>query len=398
MLQKLNAFLLFAIGLPILAQSLLTPEVAEQSRHLLSLAPQTRSLNCNIRLVKPSLDYAFRFESGYRVRCSVKEFEGKASSILSLLRVTPEHGTPLLLSEEYSVPAIPVDLQRKVKLKQVDSSVEMDGRFRIGEGTYLADLVLVDDRGRRFEKRWTTCAARDRETAMVPMSMTAHTAEPAAVDAWDQSRFAFTRAGIRLAILLDATPTDKRSVRLRPADRVQLLDSLASLLRQMPCAAVRLVAFNLDQQREIIQEEGADRKAFGRLSTALGALDLSTISYRMEQHQFGWSDLLTGIANRELAYGKLPDALVFLGAMSQVSGAIPPEMLVAAERPKPPLFYFEYVPPPMIGQEIPDALDYFTVARKGTVYRIHSPVEFAAAIQSMRASLEQIEGRQFSSR
>ena len=60
------------------------------------------SLNCRVKPVEPFLDFAFRFEAGYLVRCPIREFEGKESTVLVFLRITPEGQSPVLLGDQLS--------------------------------------------------------------------------------------------------------------------------------------------------------------------------------------------------------------------------------------------------------------------------------------------------------
>jgi hypothetical protein len=51
------------------------------------------------------------------------------------------------------------------------------------------------------------------------------------------------------------------------------------------------------------------------------------------------------------------------------------------------LFYFEYFP--YRGAEFPDAIQHLTRELAGTVLKIHSPGDWAEAIQKMQRKIEQ---------
>jgi hypothetical protein len=65
---------------------------------------------------------------------------------------------------------------------------------------------------------------------------------------------------------------------LRSWDRTLPLESLYSLVRQTPCKSLRVVAFNLEQQREIFHRDPFDAAGFPRLSESLSELATATLS------------------------------------------------------------------------------------------------------------------------
>jgi hypothetical protein len=54
-----------------------------------------------------------------------------------------------------------------------------------------------------------------------------------------------------------------RRTKLRPNDMVTLMSTVSSLLDRVPTKNVRLVIFNLDQQRELYRQDGFTVNAMG---------------------------------------------------------------------------------------------------------------------------------------
>ena len=70
------------------------------------------------------------------------------------------------------------------------------------------------------------------------------------------------------------------------------------LAEAIPCASVRLRAFNLDQQRELFHEDEFDDAGFVQLAGSLRTLELGAVSYRVLQQRQGGLELLLNYANR----------------------------------------------------------------------------------------------------
>ena len=385
---RLAVTLCLVLVVPAGAQSPVTPGQTEKIDHVLDKEPKGARLGCAIEPVKPFLDFAFRFDAGYIVRCPWKEFAGKESTVSSYVRVTPEGGKPVVLSKGYRLRAIPPDILAQTNLRKLKATAEASGAFSVGEGHYRVEVLVVDNTtGRACKKRWKVKAARSHEQRAVPVAMKAHTVAPMAFHPWD-GKLDASGTGLRLTVLLDATPMNTRALKLRPWDQALLLESISALLLQAPCKSVRLTAFNLDQGREIFQQDRFDRSGFIGLAQALEDLELGTVSYRALQQQ-SWRLLLARLTNQEVTAEQPSDAVVFLGRATRISQRMPREMLEVRKNSRPRFFYLEYFPYWRRGNEFPDTLDDLTKARGGIVFKVHSPGELAQAIQKM---LRQLKG------
>jgi hypothetical protein len=189
--------------------------------------------------------------------------------------------------------------------------------------------------------------------------------------------------GLRVTVLLDAAPLNPRNPALRAWDRALLLGSLSSLLKQIPCASVRLRAFNLDQQRELFRQDQFDDAGFIKLAESLRTLELGTVSYRVLQQRQGGLDLLLDYANRELIAADPSDAVIILGPRTRYFAEVPRGKLKGRETSNPHFYYFEYFPGYFRGSQFPDALSSLTKRLDGTVYEIFSPGDLARSIQKM---------------
>lgn len=338
-------------------------------------------LKCSVKPLNPFLDFAFRFEAGYFISCPVKEFGGRSDRLISYVRVTPDSGAAVFLAGGYPLPALPRALTNQVNLRKLNNYFEMSGGFVLGEGRFTVDLLLVDGHNRIRRAHWTVKANRNGHEKDVPLTIAANTAAAFPVYSWDGKPCVPPRPGSRVTILLDAAPMDPYSRKLRAWDRAFLLGSLSSLLRQTPAESVRLIAFNLDQQRVIFRQDHFDQAGFSRLAEALERLELGTVSYKTLQRRNGWAELLAGLVNEQITDQPPSDSVIFLGPTTRIADKFPQTMLRPCAPGSPQFFYFEYFPFWRSGSEYPDAIQTATRACKGKTLKIHSPGEFAEAIR-----------------
>lgn len=385
------SFLLFCViagsgFIPASAQSRLSDAESEK------IAPafeshSSNSLKCGIVSSTPELDFDFRFVTGYFVHCRLSLFEGRKSTVSIYLRVTPEGKSPIILSSSHQLPEIPEEMLRSVggDVRKLKTEVGLGGGFWLGAGEYSAEILVSDDRDRTCHKRWRLRARQKRSERGVQLSIQPLTVEAINQRSWDTTA-SREKGRLRLTILLDAAPISPHQSRLRAWDRAFLLECLYSLLRQTPHSSVRLIAFNLEQQREVFRVDQFDTAAFLSLARALEDIDTASISVQALK-QRNSPQLIADLANHELADPEPPDVVIFLGANIPVDIDVGPGLLTAKNSDSPPLFYFEYYPWPVT--PFPDVIQRLTKVANGKTFLIHDPAQLDQAIQKMLAQLKQ---------
>jgi hypothetical protein len=345
------------------------------------------ALKCSLDRWSPSLGFDFRFVTGYAIRCRLSVFEGKQVTLINYVRVTPEGSAPALLASVYRIPEMTPERLRLAggNPEKMKGEFAMSGAFGLGEGRYFVEVLVRDSQGRTFRKKWRLHVAarhseRDVELAMKPLTVTA-------IDqsSW-QTVSSQKRGNLRLTILLDAAPINPYQGRLHAWDRAFLLECIYSLLRQTPHQSVRLVAFNLEQQREVFRADPFDSAAFLHLSQVLEEIETASISVQALK-QRNSPLLLATLADQELKAADHSDAVIFLGPTSRMDVNIGAGIFTEKRPLNPPFFYFEYFPWP--GSDFPDVIERLTRAADGKTYQIHSPVELDQAIEKMLAQLKQ---------
>jgi hypothetical protein len=171
--------------------------------------------------------------------------------------------------------------------------------------------------------------------------------------------------------------------KLRVWDRAFLMQSLRSVLQHLPCESVRLVAFNLDQQKELYREEHFDTESFRELSRTLRTTELGTVSYKALQRGPAGVSFVSDLARKEMADPQRSDVVIFLGPTVRMNQRVSANFTNTAH---PHFFYFEYFP--FLGASFPDSIQHLTSALQGTTYQVHSPADFGKAMQKMLAQLD----------
>jgi hypothetical protein len=348
-------------------------------------------LKCEVKPFDPFLDFAFRFDVGYIVLCPLKEFDGKESTVLAFVRVTPAGGTPVVLGEVYRLRALSDAMRARTNIEKLKQRVDFSGAFAAGEGRYVVEVLVVDKGTNRMcRKRWSVGVARKRREREVPLSVSERSVVPTTYLPWTGQFDAGGRA-LRVTVLLDAAPIYPFAAKLRAWDRSFLLSTLSSVIAQIDCQSVRLVAFNLEQQKEIYREDHFDESGFDKLAHAMRSLELSTISYQTLQNREGSLDVLARLANLERTDTDPSDLVIFVGPQSRFYQKVPQGFLQPATGGNPQFFYLEYVPPRLRGAEFPDSVEYVTRALAGTSYKVHSPAELAHALEKIVAQIAKEE-------
>ena len=360
------------------AQELVSPEEMSAVSKLIESHATARPLRCDVHVQKPSLDFNLRFEAGFEVNFRPPRIV-PGRDFITYLRVTPEGGAPVFLSEEFSLPpGLSRGLGDSGLVIPRSAFLTASGAFNIGEGRYAIEFLLVDGQ-RNCYKRWTVKTDKyGNGNQVVPLALPPGSVAAVVPESWDG---ALDRGGMRLTVLLDAAPIEAFSPRLHAWDRALLLQALASLLRQAPCQSVQLIAFNLDQQREIFRRQKFDSGAFYELAIALKNTEQATIPYQALQRGSVRRFLLQLVQEQTSAQHP-PDAVVFLGPATHFDerAQLPPDW-----QPRSRFFYFEFH---YFGALFPDVISRLTKDMRGTVLPFSSGNEFAAAIQKLRAQVK----------
>ena len=335
-----------------------------------------KPLRCEVTPIKPSLNFGFRFQAGYVVRVPMSQFSGPGHGWAMLTRITPRGGgqQPVYLAGRVRLPSIPTT--------KVD--VEVGGGYLLGEGRYDVKWAMFDDADRVCRGSWHVDAKLGRRERQVNLSMPPDTVADFTLRGRpDSRRGADDAAPIRLTVLLNAAPLFPLRTRLRASDRVVLLGLLSSLLERVPARSVRLVVFNLDQQKTLLRQDAFAPGALGRVAQALNGTELGLVDYHVLQNRRGHVDFLAGLINQELRAETPSDVVVFLGPETRFVDKLPPTALAEPAGAPPQFFDLQFKPYFRAGASLPDSISLATARAKGKTIVIRTPADFAKAIEQI---------------
>jgi hypothetical protein len=300
-----------------------------------------RLLACDVEPVKPSLSFGFRFRAGYIFRVPLTQYSGARHRWTVLTQITPEGSTqPVELLDIVRLPAI---LNNKML-------GEAGGGYLLGEGHYRVKWILLDDLGRVCRKGWRmevelTRAESSAKVAMAPNSV----AELSLRGMASVRRHPDEGRPMRLSVLVDAAPLfQRRQARtvLSAEDHVFLINVLSALLERLPTSSVRVVVFNLEQQRELFRRDGFTLESLDDMSRAMNELKLATVDYRILQNKTGHVAFVANLINQELRASPPSDAAIFLGPRERFQDKVPAEAFDQEHGPLPQFFFLRYRPFP----------------------------------------------------
>jgi hypothetical protein len=383
---------------------------------------QHAPLQCDVQPLKPYLNYGFRFQAGYSFSVPLKQYLGSGHAWVVVTEITPESGEPRYLLDVMRLPPVPAN----------NSDAIAGGSYLLGEGRYHVRWMLLDDNERICRKSWNVQVHLDRSTRSVKVAippgvisgLSLRGAPRATPDSIDP---------LRLTILLDAAPllSFRRTSRalISPGDQALLLGMLSAFLERVPSNSLRLVAFNLEQHKELFRQDDFSLNSLDRLRVALNSVSLATVDVATLQEHKGHLDLLAGLINQELRDERRPDAVIFFGPRERYEDKLPDGVLDEPPRSgAPQFFYLQWrprVPPPVglaglasdasvqtprgptreiaaplpqpslrgspgngpVVGDIGDSVSYAVDRIKGETYRIHSPAEFSKAIDRLERQL-----------
>ncbi len=383
----------FAVGAS--AQDLLTSDSCSGIQALLPDAGGKQTLEGHAELRHPWLNYAFRFQAGYSIEIPLRQFAGKGNTVRVIARVRPSDGSrpPVCLFQSGELPEIP---------EGGKPDLPITGAFFLGEGNYRVDLAVFDQAGRLYQARFNLEAALKGGDRKVRLELAPGEVQPLGSLRWKPHSEPAGRTR-RLTLLLNAASLYGEGKLPALYDPVLLLSSLSTVLSEGAFDQVRLIAFNLDQQRELFRQDRFDADGFRKLAETLLSLKLSSVPVTALAPGEARHALINSLVRAEMSSEKPPDAILFLGPYADDESkwrSVPCE----SGHGGPAIFYFQQRINRAMGRrlrddfagraertmgvrpiELPDTLERLVHACSGEVYRIHDPAELASAIAKLNS-------------
>jgi hypothetical protein len=281
-------------------------------------------LRCEVLPGMTRFNFSLRLQAGYYWHLHLNPPQVAGQKWIVIARVTPKEGnrSPAYLSDVVQFP------------KDGDIAPEARaGHFWVGEGRYVVKFLMFNDDGRACRAEWQFDARRNSSERKIAQLLAPNTV---AGISWNVATPAVgsTPGNLkRLTILLDVAD------QTRTADQVLLMDALTALIAELPARTVRLVLFDLTQQKEVFRRDGFTSEALPEVTKAMGAVQFEPVNVRALQN--GGVDLIEDLANLEIHSPEPSDAVIFLGIPSFYNHK-PTANFGQAPGAKPQFFYVLY--------------------------------------------------------
>jgi hypothetical protein len=364
--EALAVLSLFLLACSAPAQRLLDGSSSRMAAQFFDANLPDHTLHCDLRPTKPTLSYTFQFLAGYEALLPLDQFGGGGHKLSVLARITPTAGGEVKeFVQHLQLPRLP---------DKAKNSLQITGGFAMGPGEYHVEVGVIDSLKRFSRKDWMLRVEPKKNEREVPFEIASNTVEPLVYRAWDPEG-ARSQASKRITLFINVAPLFPGHSSLQGFDRAILLRTLTSLLRQIKPKSVRLVAFNLDQQKEIFRSDDFDADEFFRLAEALENLQLVTVDYRVLQNKSGSTQLVQKLFLDEFRSPTQSNAVILLGPVSTDANKPQLKQLIASSAVRlPPVFSLQLRPFVRAG-EFPDVLEYAARDCGAKIMRIHSPAD-----------------------
>ena len=338
-----------------------------------------KDLVCTVTPSKPALGFDLRFHAGYDVTLPLKDLAGSENALNILFRVSPQNHPDRLIyfTQHIRVPKLEEDAKGDAFLQ---------GGFDLGEGNYHVDWLMRDRSERVCSFSWDSEAALSTKDRSINLAI-----GPGEIQRTDREQFkeeppvqrVSNEPPLNVKVLVNFAPQDASSAALQPVDTSALVSILRSISREPRIGKFSIVAFNMQEERVVYRQEGADRIDFPALGEAINSLNLGTVDLKRLGEKHGDTDFLAGLVRHEVGSNTShPDALIFAGPKVMLDSNVPPDALKEAGEVNFPLFYMNYNLNP---QAVPwkDAISHTVHFFRGYEYTITHPRDLWFAVSEM---------------
>jgi len=284
-----------------------------------------KTVRCDVLPITPRLSFSLRLQSGYFWHLHLSQSQVAGQKWLVLARVTPNAGnrSPVYFSDVVQFPA-DGDIGWEAEL----------GHFWVGEGRYAMKILIFDDRGRACRQELRIDARLSSGERKIDPLLPPNTVAGVSWSVATSPAGTKPASMNRLTIMLDVAD------QIRTPDQIMLMDALTALIGELPARSVRLVLFDLTQQREIFRRDSFTSQSLPEVAQAMSAVQFEPVNAGVLQTPGGGVNLIENLANLEVLSPEPSDAVVFLGVPS-IYNSKPSASFGRPAGAKPQFFYLQ---------------------------------------------------------
>ena len=342
-------------------------------------AVESTPVQCRIRFMPPSLDFEFRFFTGFTAGIPVRELIGDARVTGIRLTVTPlsiEAAKPMVLDHTLEIGPIPDHFKGEAQLR---------GSFVVGEGRYHVRWDLQDALGHFCSVEWEVEAKLAKSQKDLAVSMRPGEMGDSRVYLFRPEASVIdptTRPlDIKVFLNFDVWRRRESAVRVRLWEYSRRIATLRALARNPRIGKISLIVYSLEEQEVFYRHGLQDSIDFAPMEEAIEKLSPAFVAFeQLGQHKerdFFGEVLLAETRNEDV------DALVFIGPDFQFGKRLSKDDEMLLRRTPAPAFYFKTNGGPwkgLVGRAIK--------AMRGQEIAIYSPGRLAKAVERVVEGLD----------
>ncbi|MDQ6759273.1 MAG: acetyltransferase [Acidobacteriota bacterium] len=345
---------------------------------VLEVGEERKDLPCTVTPAKPLLGFDLRFHAGYEVGVPLRELAGSENMLTIVFRIASENhkDQPTYFTQRLRVPLIEDDAK---------GVADFQGAYELGEGKYHVDWLMRDRSERVCSSSW------DAEAVLSPKDKPMTLAiSPGTIQRFDFEQFkeeppvqrSQEQPPLNVKVLVNFAPQNSLSAALRPLDTTALVSILRSISRDPRIGRFSIIAFNMQEQKILYRQEGANRIDFPALGEALNNLNLGTVDLKLLSEKHGETQFLTSLIQKEVGTDAHPDAVIFAGPKVMLDANVTQESLKQVGEVEFPVFYMNYN---LYPQAVPwkDAISHTVKFFRGYEYTISKPRDLWFAVSEM---------------
>ena len=309
----------------------------------------------------------------------LREIRGPANRFLLRFAVTPvrpESGDRLNYSRRFETEEIG---------ERRRGAIQFSGSFAAGEGLYDVKWLLQDGFGRFCSARWSVEAKRSKKDRGVRLTLSPGEVAPSLVYLFrKESPVPPDPQGkmLRVKLLVSMDVRERRLVTTPLWRFAPVLSILRLMARHPALAEFSVVAFSLDDQQVLFEQDYGSVIDFPGLGETIEQLTPGTVTFQ----QLGKKkeqEFLARLLAKELGGDKDSDAFIFVGWDLRLGKKVTREALDAFRPDPAPVFYLS----PATRGGWRGLLGNVVKALGGTRFQVRRPRDLPAAIERMVAEI-----------
>ena len=345
---------------------------------VLEAGEERKDLPCTVTPAKPLLGFDLRFHGGYDVMLPLHEVAGSENTLTIVFRISTDStkDQPIYFAQRVRVPPIEPDAKGDAYLQ---------GAYDLGEGKYHVDWLMRDRSERVCSSSWDSEASLGPKDKQIALSINPGNILRADFEQFKEEppihRIPSTPP-LNVKVLINFAPQNSLSAVLQPLDTSALVSILRTISREPRIGRFSIVAFNMQEQKILYRQDGADRIDFPALGSAITKLNLGTVNFKLLEQKHGDTQFLSDLIQKEVGTTSRPDALIFAGPKVMLDANVSPEALKQVGDVDFPVFYMNYNLNP---QATPwkDAISHTVKFFRGYEYTISKPRDLWNAVSEM---------------